>query len=275
MKFSAFIPTSLLASLVLVPLACFDPNDGEQASDTTGSSDTTDTQTTATDSSDDSSCSAVGCPCDNPSDCDADLTCVGGECAPVSASCGDGNVDEGEECDDGNASNDDGCLATCVTASCGDGYVYVGVEDCDESGDTATCDADCSAAECGDGYHNAAANEDCDPGLETAACNINCTTASCGDGILNMTAGEICDAAGETNSCDGDCTPTECGDNWHNLVAEYCDYTTGPYDHGDCSMDCTQLICDSPGGAWWCDFNMTAGDGCESYKQDCACDVPC
>ena len=48
------------------------------------------------------------------------------------ATCGDGFVREGvEECDDGNMSNTDECLADCTLASCGDGFVHDGVEDCE------------------------------------------------------------------------------------------------------------------------------------------------
>ncbi len=49
--------------------------------------------------------------------------------APV---CGNGTAETGEECDDGNASDADGCLATCRLASCGDGRLRLGVEECDD-----------------------------------------------------------------------------------------------------------------------------------------------
>ncbi len=45
--------------------------------------------------------------------------------------CGDGVIDAGEECDDGNVDNDDACLNTCVAATCGDEFVQAGVEQCD------------------------------------------------------------------------------------------------------------------------------------------------
>jgi len=48
------------------------------------------------------------------------------------AACGDGAVDEGEECDDANQADDDACLSTCVAARCGDGVVETGVEECDD-----------------------------------------------------------------------------------------------------------------------------------------------
>ncbi|GIV04383.1 MAG: hypothetical protein KatS3mg015_3213 [Fimbriimonadales bacterium] len=37
--------------------------------------------------------------------------------------CGNGQLDAGEQCDDGNLDDDDGCLSTCVPARCGDGFV--------------------------------------------------------------------------------------------------------------------------------------------------------
>ena len=43
--------------------------------------------------------------------------------------CGDGRLDGGEECDDGNDADTDACLTSCRWASCGDGHVRAGVED--------------------------------------------------------------------------------------------------------------------------------------------------
>jgi len=55
----------------------------------------------------------------------------------VPASCGNGRVDPGEECDDGNGNDGDACLATCRRARCGDGVVRVGVEECDDGNQSA------------------------------------------------------------------------------------------------------------------------------------------
>jgi cysteine-rich repeat protein len=59
--------------------------------------------------------------------------------APAPAVCGDGTVQAGEECDDGNTRNNDGCDATCHVEkyTCGDGSVEPddtcdGVNDDDE-----------------------------------------------------------------------------------------------------------------------------------------------
>ena len=47
-------------------------------------------------------------------------------------SCGDGLTDPGEECDDGNGDDHDGCRNTCELARCGDGVVWTGQEQCDD-----------------------------------------------------------------------------------------------------------------------------------------------
>lgn len=47
------------------------------------------------------------------------------------ASCGDGDLDDGEGCDDGNLVDEDACLGTCQRNVCGDGFVDPAVEACD------------------------------------------------------------------------------------------------------------------------------------------------
>ncbi len=78
--------------------------------------------------------------------CNANETCVEASQACVPA-CGDGMLDMsmGEECDDGGSNSDsvpDACRTNCMSAACGDGVVDSG-EDCDTSGATATCSATC------------------------------------------------------------------------------------------------------------------------------------
>lgn len=46
--------------------------------------------------------------------------------------CGNGVVDPGEDCDDGNDISSDNCIA-CKFAACGDGFVHAGVELCGDS----------------------------------------------------------------------------------------------------------------------------------------------
>lgn len=46
--------------------------------------------------------------------------------------CGDGTLDKGEMCDDGNNVSGDGCTDECVVEFCGDGIVQEGLgEECD------------------------------------------------------------------------------------------------------------------------------------------------
>ena len=56
----------------------------------------------------------------------------------------------------------DGCDENCVL-ECGNGAPDAG-EDCDTSGESATCDDDCTFVDCGDNNVNEAANETCDDG---------------------------------------------------------------------------------------------------------------
>ncbi|MFH1434449.1 MAG: hypothetical protein ABIJ56_01915 [Pseudomonadota bacterium] len=115
--------------------------------------------------------------------------------------CGDGNVDEGEECDDGNLTSTDACTPLCRHAECGDGFVWEGHEDCDdgngEPGDG--CDPGCAFScehvdteppyndpDCED-FDLCTIEEICDPYTHV------CFTTPASDGI-------VCD---EGNDCTG------------------------------------------------------------------------
>ncbi|MCA9662527.1 MAG: hypothetical protein KC486_29575, partial [Myxococcales bacterium] len=106
--------------------------------------------------------------------------------------CGDGIVDPGEACDDGDLDDHDACLSTCEVAVCGDGVVQLGVEACDDGNavDDDQCSSTCVRATCGDGIRNGdesgvdcggkcsacALGEACDDGLD-------CVTGSCAAGL--------------------------------------------------------------------------------------------
>ena len=64
---------------------------------------------------------------------------------PPTAVCGNGVVEEGEQCDDGNTVDGDGCSSTCqIEACCGNGILEPG-EECDDGNNTSGdgCSADC------------------------------------------------------------------------------------------------------------------------------------
>ena len=66
-------------------------------------------------------------------------------CEP--ARCGDSITGPGEECDDGNENDDDGCTNECRRALFGDGIVQVG-EECDDGNEEVAMDAMPHAVEC-------------------------------------------------------------------------------------------------------------------------------
>jgi hypothetical protein len=115
--------------------------------------------------------------------------------------CGNGELDDGEECDDGAANSNsepDACRLDCTRAHCGDGVTDSGEECDDGTGNSDTvpdaCRLDCTRARCGDGVTDG--GEECDDGAgnsDTApdACRLDCTRARCGDGVVD--SGEDCD----------------------------------------------------------------------------------
>jgi cysteine-rich repeat protein len=102
--------------------------------------------------------------------------------APVAVGvCGDGALDPGEECDDGNSTAGDGCSAGCRIEECGNGVLDPG-EACDD-GNTASgdgCSAGCQREpRCGDGVVDA--GEKCDDGNTVSGdgCSASCKREPC------------------------------------------------------------------------------------------------
>jgi cysteine-rich repeat protein len=185
--------------------------------------------------------------------------------------CGDGNLDAGEQCDDGNNADGDGCSAVCMIESfCGDGSLDTG-EECDD-GNTVNgdgCSAICTVEPfCGDGIRNA--GEECDDGntVNGDGCSAICTVEPfCGDGIRN--AGEECD---DGNTVDGDgcsaiCTVEPVCGNGIRQRGEQCD-DGNTVDGDGCSAICTvEPVCGDgirQRGEQCDDGNTANGDGCSA-----------
>lgn len=160
--------------------------------------------------------------------------------------CGDGFADPdlGEECDDGNFDNGDGCLTDCTLAKCGDGVAQEGVEDCDDANtdNTDGCVEGCITASCGDGFTQAGV-EDCDDGNEEDgdACTSACVSgAGCGNGTVDD--GEDCDDGNQSTQDDCiDCVAARCGDGFAQVGEEACD-DGNDVDDDTCTNACTVIV---------------------------------
>jgi cysteine-rich repeat protein len=223
---------------------------------------------------------------------DADGNGIGDVCDPPE--CGNGLIETGELCDDGNTSSTDGCSNICEVETgysctgtpsvcggiCGDSIV-AGFEACDDGGETATCDIDCTTASCGDSTVNTAAGESCDDGGESATCNIDCSLAACGDNIVNSAAGEACDDGQNSATCDIDCTLAACGDGIVNAAAgEQCDDGNMSSNDGCssiCSVELGWHCTGSPSNCGpICGDNIVAGsESCDDGGESATCNIDC
>lgn len=178
--------------------------------------------------------------------------------------CGDGYVQSGEECDDGNSVNEDSCTSTCILARCGDGYVQAG-EQCDDGNSVNNdgCSNLCKQPVCGNGIREG--NEVCDDGNdnEQDACTSFCEPPRCGDGILHR--GEYCDDGNDANDdyCSNACRIAICGDGIVQ-TGEQCDdgreNSTGKPDA--CRIDCRAAFCGD--GVLDSDEQCDGGEECDA-----------
>lgn len=142
----------------------------------------------------------AGTPLGEGGDCGGGKVCIGGSCLPPS--CGDGKVQSGEECDDGNAKAADGCEPTTCKLTCKTGDP---TRDC-KSKDACVSDGTCDDAKthlCQAGAPKADGTA-CGSGMLCA--KGTCKASVCGDGFVDAAKGEQCDD-GNTASGDG-CEPT-------------------------------------------------------------------
>lgn len=188
--------------------------------------------------------------------------CGGWENCVASEYCGDGQVNNGEQCDgSAGVSEHYSCTASCILEYkpyCGDNLVNQSSEQCD--GGSVICTT-------ADGYEG------------TKQCNGSCglgqcvSIEQCGDGIIN--GAEICDDNGQNGQygyCNNDCTgpmPSICG-NGAKEGAEQCDGQAGLGQYQSCSDTCAVINLPYCGNGIieddeQCDDgNNTNSDGCSA-----------
>lgn len=212
--------------------------------------------------------------------------------------CGNGEVEPGEECDDGNDDDHDACTNDCEDAVCGDSILRYGYEDCDPPGSTRSCISECSSTgtqgctsvcmwaevceppeeicnglddDCVDGPDNGFSCVQNEP----LPCITTCATV--GDGLCTFEcmspAPEDCippDEAcnGEDDDCDGIC------DNGYECCAgtsETCTTAEGLPGLRLCTVTCEWLPCvdDCPAE---CETIPSAGDIGSPCVSDSNCD---
>jgi cysteine-rich repeat protein len=179
--------------------------------------------------------------------------------------CGDGIVQAGEQCDDGDTVNGNGCTNACTLPVCGDGIVQAG-EQCDDGNQSQNdaCRNSCVFNVCRDGFHNPG-SEQCDDGnsIDDDGCTNACTLPACGDGIVQ--AGEQCDDGNgvDTDGCTTACRLPACGDGF-TQAGEQCD-DGNAVDTDACTNACALPRCGDgvlQAGEACDDGNGIAGDGC-------------
>lgn len=196
--------------------------------------------------------------------------------------CGNGIIEEGEECDDGNLMDGDGCSPECKVEPgwscsgepsvcvnlCGNNVLDPG-EQCDGdllggndcttipgnyTGGTLKCSpaclfdtTECILPGCGNGILDP--GEECDHGEEnstTGECLPNCKLATCGDGYV-WEGVEECDDGNTSNndSCLNNCKLATCGDGYVWTGVEECDDGALNSDTtpNACRTDCTLPRC--------------------------------
>jgi hypothetical protein len=86
-----------------------------------------------------------GAECTADEDCSFGASCIGCECVGAIV-CGNGIIEEGEQCDDGNQDNLDACRNDCTLPYCGDGIIDPD-ETCESDSDCGFCQV-CNSCAC-------------------------------------------------------------------------------------------------------------------------------
>jgi cysteine-rich repeat protein len=175
--------------------------------------------------------------------------------------CGNGQIDDREECDEGDRNGDQNsyCSSCCITKPIGDSrnnYCSCGngdrewPEQCDDGKERngnsdSLCNMYCKViVRCGNGVQDK--DEECDDGNadNSDACTNECRRPECGDGITQAYQGEECDDGNrdDNDGCNHDCRHEECGDG-EKQNNEECDKGSENNDYNECRSDCTKSFC--------------------------------
>lgn len=195
------------------------------------------------------------------------------------AVCGNGALEAGEQCDDGNTSDGDGCDSSCNLEGyggyCGDGITQAGDgEQCDDGNTTSGdgCSNVCQTeivdtGYCGDGTVNG--SEQCDDGNQTSGdgCSNICRTevpgtGYCGDGTLE--GSEQCD---DGNQLSGDGCSNVC-------TVERGSCGNGVLERGE-QCDGNELGNETCNGLGFGGGNLTCNDQCRFDTNECEIEPLC
>ncbi len=195
---------------------------------------------------------ALGTPLADGTACGAGVECRSGMC--VTDSCGDGTIDPGEDCDDMNVVDGDGCDTDCtwsctVSADCNDGRDCNGRERCTAA--THTCGPGAEPAD------YTTCERDANPATFELCVGGVCIASECGDGFTD-TRHEECD---DHNGINGDGCENECRFSCHNVE----DCRDGMPCNGDETCDTGPHVCRAgapPANGSPCPGGMCMGGVC-------------